>query len=323
MKFLGLLLTAAALAQAPAPTPQGQLQTVVLTVTDNNTGRYVLDLNRDSFVVEENGVPQQIATLTPDSEVPISLGILIDKSASMRLPVAVVGQQRVPAALLAADGAARVVVTLTKPQDEYLVMTFDEGLQVKQSFTSDKKKLTDLLNKNNSVGGATHLYKNVGEALKETKKKAKNRRRALIVITDVHDTSGHKIEDLQAAIRELETPVYTFGMRWDAWGVPGEDAEPGKSVYEIEVLKMMAADSGGYSLVVDIPNLLSDYTITKMIEFVRVIEADLRGQYTLTYYSTTPGPPETRAVRVRSTFPNFQVRHRTETAARPSTPAKR
>ena len=321
MKAMALLLSSVMLlSQTPAP---GQLQTVVLTVT-NKAGQYMLNLNQDLFIVEEDGVRQQITKFTPDSDVPVSLGILIDKSASMRLPVAVVGQERLPAALLAADGAARVVVRLTKPQDEYLVMTFDEGFQVKQSFTSDKKKVTELLNKNTLVGGATHLYKAVGEALKEIRKKAKNRRRALIVITDVHDTSGHKIEDLQATIREQEIPVYSFGMRWDAWGVPGEDAEPGRSTYEEEVLKMMAIDSGGYSMVVDIPNLLSDYTVTRMIEFVRSIEAELRGQYTLSYYSTTPGSSEGKALRVRSTVPELQVRFRRETPSKTTaSPARR
>jgi hypothetical protein len=51
-----------------------------------------------------------------------------------------------------------VVLKLTKPDDEYMIMTFNEKMSVKQSFTSDKKKVTDLLYKNNSVGGSTHLY---------------------------------------------------------------------------------------------------------------------------------------------------------------------
>src|SRR5262245_41813056 len=133
MKSLVLLLTGIALlAQTRDPSP---LQTIVLTVT-NSAGQIVPNLKQDAIVVEENGVRQEITRFSEESETPVSLGILIDKSASMRLPVAVVGQERVPAALLAADGAARVVVRLTKPQDEYLFMTFDEGLQVKQSFTT-------------------------------------------------------------------------------------------------------------------------------------------------------------------------------------------
>src|SRR5262245_11172312 len=319
MKLIPVLLAAATLlAQAQSRAPQGELQTVTLTVT-NSAGQYVLGLKESDFILEENGVTQKAAKFAEDSDIPIRIGVLIDKRGSMRLPVAIQGQERVPAALLAADGAARVVVKLMKPQDEYLVMTFDDGFQVRQSFTSDKKKVTDWLYKNNTVGGATRLYHAVGEALKETSKKAKYRKRALVVITDVHDTSGDKIEDLQAIVREQEIPVYTFGMRWDAWGVPGENVEPGKSTYEQAVLKMIAGDSGGQSMVVDIPDLLSDYTINRMIEFVQVIGAEVRGQYTMSYYSTATGPAEGKAVRVRSTNPSLQVRTRRESEEKSAT----
>jgi len=306
--LLLILATAAVLAQPLAVPPQGSVQTLAVTVT-NKSGSYILNLKAEDFIVEEDGVPQQVTKFTADPDLPISVGILIDTSTSMRLPV---NRDKVPAALLAADGAARVVLKLTKPDDEYMIMTFNEKMSVKQSFTSDKKKVTDLLYKNNSVGGSTHLYSAVREALKEIKKKAKNPRRALIVVTDVHDTSGDKVEDLQASIREMEIPVYTFGMRWDAWGVPGEEAETAKSTYEVAVLKMMAGESAGNSMVVDIPDLLSDYTVSRMIDFVTLLEVDLRGQYMMSY-PTTPGSGA-KAIRVRTTSPDYQVRFRRESA---------
>jgi len=314
MKSLALALAASIAASmmlvcmtAAQTSRPGSPQTLFVSVT-NKAGQYIPNLKAADFILEENGSRQEIANFKPDSEAPVSLGILIDKSASMRLPVANQGGEKVSAALLAANGAAKVVLKLMKPQDEYLLMVFDDVFNVKQNFTSDGKKMTETLSKNLSVGGSTRLYRAIADALKETSKKAKNRRKALIVITDVHDTSGDKVEDLQATIRSSEIPVYTFGMRWDAWGVPGEDAQPGKSTYEQEVLKMMAVDSGGFSMVVDIPNLLTDYTISRMIDFVSTIGVDLRGQYTLTYNSSTAGDDAERAIRLRSTTPEYQVR---------------
>jgi Ca-activated chloride channel family protein len=314
MKSLALLLAViAAVVPSLGQSSKPEVQTVVLTVT-NSAGQYVTNLKQDAFIVEEDGKPQRVETFREDPDLPVSLGILIDKSTSMRLPVATQGREKVSAALLAANGASRVVLRLTKPQDEFLFMVFDDKFDVRQSFTTDKKKITDLLTKNNAVGGATHLYNAVEEALKEIRKKAKNRRRALIVITDVHDTSGDSVDELQAVIREQEIPVYTFGMRWDAWGVPGEDAETAKSSYEESVLKMMAAYSGGYSAVVDIPDLLSDYTINRMIAFVQQIGVELRGQYLLSYTSTTPGPGAGKVIRVRTTTADHRVQVRRETA---------
>ena len=284
----------------------GTLQQVVVTVLDDN-GRYVRDLKAEDFVLEENGVRQQITSFAQDSEVPVSLGILIDKSASMRLPLAVQGKEKVSAALLAADGAARVLVRLMKPQDEFLFMVFDEGLKVKQQYTTDQKKIVDMLYKNNQVGGSTHLYHAVSEALKQTKK-AKNNKRALVVITDVHDTSGDKLDELKASLKGAEVPVYTFGMRWDAWGLPGED--PAEPTFEVAVLREMAIDSGGRSIIVDIPDLTTDYTVTRMIAFVQDIAAELRGQYTLKYYSTVSGTDAEKALRIRAVSPEYQVRFR-------------
>jgi VWFA-related protein len=314
MKALVLIFAAAAaLAQTRAPSAKGPMQTLAVSVT-NEAGLFVPNLKAEDFILEEDGVRKDVAAFTADPDLPISVGILIDTSTSMRLPVTMQAGEKVPAALLAADGAARVVLKLTKPDDEYLIMTFNEKMSVKQSFTSDEKKVADLLYKNNSVGGATHLYSAIGDALKEIKKKAKNSRRALVVLTDVHDTSNYKIEDLQATIREMEIPVYTFGMRWDAWGVPGEVAEPGKSTYEEAVLRMVAGESAGQSMVVNIPDLLSDYTVRRMIDFVQLLGIELRGQYGISY-ATAPGS-DAKVLRLRTTSPNYQVRFRRETVGK-------
>jgi VWFA-related protein len=305
-RLLLLLIASASLAQTPAPS-QGQTRTLLVSVI-NKAGQYIPDLKATDFVLEENGKRQEIVSFSTGSNAPVSLGILIDKSTSMRLPVAQQGKEKVSAALLAANGAGKVVLKLMKPQDEFLLMTFDDVFNVKQAFTSDSKKMADVLTKNLAVGGSTRLYHAIGEALKETGRKAKNRRRALIVITDVHDTSGDKIEDLQALLRSQEIPVYTFGMRWDAWGVPGEDAETAQSPYEEAVLKMIAGESGGYSMVVDIPNLLTDYTITRMADFISAIGVDLRGQYMVTYTSGASGSDAEQAIRIRTNSPEYQVR---------------
>jgi VWFA-related protein len=315
-----LVSLALVLYSAPIP-PQsvGSEQQFVLTVLDD-AGRYVRDLKADDFVVEENGVRQKLTTFVQDSEVPLSIGILIDKSASMRLPLAVQGKEKVAAALIAADNAAKVLIHLMKEQDEFLLMVFDEGLKVKQNFTSDQKKIQELLTKNNQVGGATHLYKAITEAIKLTKK-GKNRKRALVVITDVHDTSGDKIDEMKAALHEGEVPVYTFGMRWDAWGLPGED--PAQPTYEVAILREIAIDSGGRSVVVDIPDLTSDYTVVQMIEFVQSIAAELRGQYTLKYLSSNAVPDAEKAIRIRATSPEYQVRFRRDNSnVKPAAAAK-
>jgi VWFA-related protein len=219
--ILLVVMASVMMAQTPSSRSRRTTQTFLVSVM-KPTGQYIPDIKPDDLILEENGVRQEIANLKPDTDAPISLGILIDKSTSMRLPVATQAEKKFQQHYLRRMAQRRWFSKLTKPQDEYLFMTFDDVFDVKQNFTSDSKKMTEVLSKNLAVGGSTRLYRAIGDALKETGKKAKNRRKALIVITDVHDTSGDKVEDLQATIRASEIPVYTFGMRWDAWAFPAK-----------------------------------------------------------------------------------------------------
>ena len=97
-------------------------------------------------------------------------------------------------------------------------------------------------------------------------------------------------------------------MRWDAWGLPGED--PTEPTFEVAVLRELAVDSGGRSMIVDIPDLTTDFTVVRMIAFVQDIAAELRGQYTLKYHSTASGTDAEKAVRIRAVSPEYQVRFR-------------
>jgi Ca-activated chloride channel family protein len=316
MKSLAILLSLAAiLQQAPVqPKPQ-RTQKLVINVSDPQ-GRFILNLRQQDFIVEENGIEQKITGFLEGSDTPISLGILIDKSLSMRLPLYAEGKQYVPAAVLAANRIGRAVVKLMKPGDEFLLMTFDEKVQVKQNFTEDRKKVEDQLQKLNQVGNATHLYESVITAL-EKMKKAKYKRRALLVITDAYDTSGKELDDLRARIAEQEIQVFTCGFRSVYDDVPNPNAEP---LFQL-VLRVLSGDTGGLSIIVDLPELQNTSTIEGLIGFSQVIALELRGQYTLTYNTDQTGSLASRFVRVRSPLPQLRIRLRRdaeEPLAKPS-----
>lgn len=311
MKFIAALVSLVALLQqAPIPPVQPvtapRPQKVVINVNDNS-GRFILNLRPEDITVEEDGVQQKITSFVEAVDTPVSLGILIDKSTSMRLPLYVQGKERVPAAILAAAGVARAVVKLMKPQDEFLLMTFDERVQVKQNFTQDRKKVEDALYKMNVVGDATHLYDSVVNAM-DRMKKAKYRRRALLVITDAYDTSGKQLDDLRSKIAEQEVQVFTCGLRSVFEDLPDPNAEP---LFQM-VLRAFSVDTGGLSMVIDVPDLQSTPTIQNIIGFSQIIAYELRGQYTLTYDTTKTGSLASRFVRVRSSNPNLRIRIRRE-----------
>lgn len=305
MKSLAVLLgLVAVLQQAPVQPTQPHVQNLVVNVTDSS-GRFILNLRQSDFIVEEGGVEQKLTGFMEGSDTPISLGILIDKSTSMRLPLYVQGQQYVPAALLAAGRIGRAVVRLMKPQDEFLLMAFDEKVFVKQNFTQDRKKVEDQLEKLHEVGNATHLYDSIVNAL-EKMKKAKYRRRALIVITDAYDTSGKQLEDLRPKIAEQEIQVFTCGLRSVYQDLPDPTAEP---LFQL-VLRVLSADTGGRAMIVDLPELQNTPTVEGLIGFAQIIALELRGQYTLSYNTNQTGSLASRFVRVRSTIPQLTIRLR-------------
>ena len=295
-----LLVTLALLFLVQAQ-PPSRLQRVVVNVTDSS-GRFIQGMTPQDFIIEEDGAEQKITSFTPSSNTPISLGILIDKSTSMRLPLYVQGKAQVSAALLAAAGVGRAVVHLMRPEDEFILMTFDEKLQVRQNFTEDRKKIEDQLYKLNEVGGATHLYDSVIEAL-ERMDKAKYRRRALLVISDAYDTSGKELQDLRDDLVGQEIQVFSCGLRTVFEGLTDPGAEP---LFQL-VLRVLSGDTGGLSIIVDVPELQTTSSVEGLIAFSQFIELQLRGQYTLGYDTTKTGSLSTRVVRVRSTRPGFRV----------------
>jgi Ca-activated chloride channel family protein len=305
--LVALFSLVAILQQSPAQPAQPRVQKLVVNVTDNS-GRFILGMRAQDFIVEENGMEQKITGFVEDSDIPVSLGLLIDKSTSMRLPLYVEGKQYVPAALLAAGRIGRAVVKLMKPQDEFILMTFDEKVQVKQNFTQDRKRIEDQLEKLKEVGNATHLYESVVDAL-EKMKKAKFKRRALIVITDTYDTSGKQLEDLRFKLAEQEIQVFTCGLRSVFEDVPDPTAEP---LFQL-VLRVLSADTGGRSVVIDLPELQSTPAVEGLIGFAQILALELRGQYTLSYNTDQTGPLASRFVRVRSPHPQLRIRLRRDT----------
>jgi hypothetical protein len=264
MKSLAALVSLVALLQqAPAQPGQQHVQKVVVNVSDSN-GRFLLNMRQQDFIIEEGGVEQKITGFMEGSDVPISLGILVDKSTSMRLPLYVEGREYVPAALLAAGRIGRAVVRLMKPQDEFLLMTFDEKVQVKQNFTQDRK------------------------------------------ITDAYDTSGKQLEDIRSRIAEQEIQVFTCGLRSVYEEVPDPTAEP---LFQL-VLRVLSVDTGGLSMIVDLPELKSTPAVEGLIGFAQIIALELRGQYTLSYNTDKTGPLASRFVRVRSPIPQVRIRIR-------------
>ena len=142
-------------AQEPSPTFSADVSVVsfLATVRDRE-GRVVKNLTRDDFVLLEDGVPRKIQYFSQETELPLTIGLLIDTSRSQ---TGVLERERA-ASLTFFDRVLR------PEKDQAFVAHFDEQVDILQDLTSDKTSLANALERLRIPGDyATLIFSAVKE----------------------------------------------------------------------------------------------------------------------------------------------------------------
>ncbi len=263
---------------------------VVLNATVlDDSGHLINDLTRDDFHIFEDGVPQTIAAFT-HSDTPVSLGILVDNSGSMRTK------------RNAVNAAALDMVKASNPQDEAFIVNFSDEAFIDQEFTSNLNKLRDGLAHYDSKGG-TALYDATVASADELSKGAKRPKQVILIITDGEDNaSGLTLEQTIRRVQDLQGPiVYSIGLLF------GEDGGGHEARQAKRALQLLSQETGGIAY---FPRSLNDVDA-----IADQVARDIRSQYTLGYHSTKPAEQGGfRQVRVLARGPSgkktFNVRTR-------------
>jgi Ca-activated chloride channel homolog len=244
-------------------TLQRNVDEVVLnaTVLDDHQ-HMVTTLAKDDFKVSEDGVAQTITSFQ-HQDIPISLGILVDNSGSMRTK------------RQAVNASALDLVHASNPDDESFVVNFSDEAYIDQDFTANVNKLRDGLSHIDSKGG-TALYDAIMASADYLTKNAKRSKQVLLVITDGEDNaSSTTLEETVRRIQDLQGPiVYSIGLLYDDTG-GGREARRAK-----RALEMLANETGGISF---FPKNLA-----QVDEIAGEVAKDIREQYTIGYHSTKP-----------------------------------
>jgi len=172
---------------------------VTATVTDDD-GRFVAGLRQQDFTVYEDGQIQDVSHFSAD-RVPVSLGIALDASGSMT-----------PDKLDAARAAIeRLIFQLLDKDDELFFMEFATRATITQGWTTDRRLISQALRRVSPAGG-TAMYDAVAAAV-PTAEQGRNRKKALLVISDGNDTNSDiGVSRLRQTIRESEVLVYALGV---------------------------------------------------------------------------------------------------------------
>jgi Ca-activated chloride channel family protein len=266
------IVVAATAFAAQLPSFRGRVDTVMVTVTVTDAaGRLIAGLSRDDFEIFENGERQPIVQFT-DQRVPVSLGVLLDASDSMR------GQKM----LDARAAVDRFVGTLLEPGDEAFVAAFNHLPRVVMPWTRPPAGLAGRLDAF-KPSGATAIY----DALVATAPLFEARahtRAALVIVSDGADTASDRtLQQARAVLRRTDPFVYAIAI---------DSADgPASTRVNPDALREITVPSGGYTEVVDSADDLGPAT--------ERIANELNTQYTLGYNPTKAPDGEWREIRVR------------------------
>jgi Ca-activated chloride channel homolog len=254
-----------------------------VSVKDPNGG-FVTGLPKDAFKVYEDGKSQNI-TQFENGDVPVTVGLVIDESGSMR--------PKRPDVIT----AALEFIHDSNPLDEMFVVNFNEkaklGLPRDTPFSDKVPQLRAALYQG-IPEGRTALYDAIELALQHLKLGRRDKK-ALIVVSDGGDNvSRSTLNDVMREVLESETTIYTIGI----FDEDDPDKNPG-------VLDRIARVSGGVAY---LPKQLD-----QVIPICKQIAKDIRARYTIGYVPPAVGKP-VRHIKVTASAPggaNLIVRART------------
>jgi len=248
----------------------------VLASVRTKKNEIVRDLTKDDFLLWENGRPQTIRYFSQESDLPLTVGLMIDTSMS---------QQRV----LDSERSASfhfLDQVLRESKDKLFVMQFDMAVQLRQPLTSSRKELEEILpyvdtptrrELSMQSGGGTRLFDAIVQASNTVLKNEKNRK-AMIVLSDGGDNgSNATLTDAIESAQRADTLTYCIYFTDSSFPMPSfpYGSSDGKGN-----LVRLAKETGA-----------SFYEVTKkqgIDEIYRRIQEELRSQYNLGFVSDQP-----------------------------------
>jgi len=243
---------------------------VLHTTVRNSKGQLATNLLQGDFTVYEDGARQTIR-LFKQEDSPVSVGLVVDHSGSMRRKLDDV------------VAATRMFVASSNPEDQLFVVNFNEyvtlGLPVTMQFTRRFEELTRAI-ANTPANGQTALYDAIATAL-ERLQTDRREKKALLIISDGGDNASKQtLAEVLVLAERSNVVLYTLGV----FEPTDPDRNPG-------ALKRLAAATGGEAY---FPS-----TREAIVAAAERIARDIRSQYIIGYSSNSTRQPNAyRKIRV-------------------------
>jgi Ca-activated chloride channel family protein len=230
---------------------------IPVTVTDN-LNRFVLGLQKQDFHLYEDGVEQNVAHFSGE-DAPLSVGVLFDESGSMDYKLRT-----------SSEAAVQFLNTFNK-EDEVFLVEFADAAKVSIGFTPHIEEVQGLL-KSAQAGGLTAMLDAINTGLLEMKK-AKNSRKALVIVSDGGDNRSHyTAAQIESLVRRADVQIYAMGV-FEPYFSFGQTPE---EISGPRLLSEIATQTGGRAFAAAFPGDLPSVA--------NRIGVELRNQYVLDYY---------------------------------------
>ena len=238
---------------------------VVHTSVTDKSGQFVSGLKQQDFKLFEDGVNQTIQSFSQE-DVPVSLGLVIDLSGSMRNKIEDVTK------------AALAFIRASNPDDEEFLIGFNDEVELLEDYTSDIDTISDTLN-NTVVTGGTALWDAIYLAVQKAQSGSKPKK-ALILISDGEDKdSYYSLDEMVAKVQESDVQIYSIGFlnEFPDKGLFGRwsKSEPEKAR---DALLRISTETGAKAYFPKNPN--------EIHKVVAEIAHELRSQYSISYVSS-------------------------------------
>jgi Ca-activated chloride channel family protein len=239
------------------------LVNVLCSVFDKNTNSFVTNLTRGDFAVFEDEQKQEIKNFSRETDLPLTLAMLIDTSQSVA-----------PKLKFEQEAATDFFQTILREKDRAMLVEFDSGVKMLQDFTSDPNKMAREIKKLRAAGG-TALYDAIYNTCDE-KLIRETGRKAIVILSDGEDESS-KVSLHQALDMAIRAEATIFAISVSKGGFFGVDS--GEKEGDT-VLREMSQETGG--------RIFFPFKVEELDEAFRQINQELRSQYNIGYLSTNP-----------------------------------
>jgi Ca-activated chloride channel homolog len=230
---------------------------LVNAAISDSKGRMVTGLQQENFRIWEDKVEQKVEYFSSE-DTPMSIGLIFDATGSMADKIST------------ARDAATSFLSVGNPDDEYFLVTFSQRATLVEPFTTDISRLQNHM-LFTSAKGLTPLFDAVYLGL-ETLKKAKNKRKALLLITDGEDNhSRYSFADIKEFVKEQDVEIFVIGIV-----NPSGELAPGQSGRA--TIEDLAQISDGEAFFPE--------SVDQLEDICNKIGLELRNQYVLGYRST-------------------------------------